>query len=394
MNRQMSLVLVLLSSIAACKGKGQDPQPGGAGPSSGSAAVGAGSAAVVPAPTPAVAWDPELKKLTDDFAACKEKNTNCEAYARLETLMEAVTDEAKKKANFDSMMACVDAGPAERVEACAYAAWAFSGWSYEAPKDPSYGKRLLAALRKLPTDDTTYAGSSVGQFLASWLKTGDAGLRSDLVKAIADRKLEKRGRHELLRLCGDECLAHKELFDVVIAVARDATEDAEARKQAMGVLWRVTDATNKKAVESLYVATMGNASEPPHLAMAAMQNLAYLASIDGYPKVIEAITAHAKDPNWVYYGGAALVTYLRAADLAIDHKVGTDVLVAVTADNSIEGSYRTSAIRALGYANDKRAAGALAKLAKDEDRGVAKAATDALAERKKREDSAKVAAGK
>ncbi len=382
-----TLALVLISCLMACKGKAKDAEPG---PSSGSATASGGSAAIKTDPTTAVSWDPELKKLTDDFAACKEKNTNCEAYAKLETFMEApANDDAKKKSNFDSMMACVDAGPTERVAACAYAAWAFSGYSYEAPKDPSYGRRLLAALRALPTDEESYAGGSVGQFLASWLKTSDDALRADLAKAMADRKLEKRGRSELLRLCGDECLARKELFDVVYAVAQDATEDAEARKMALGALWRVTDATNRKAVETLYIATMGSATESPQLVMAAMQDLAYMASVDGYPTVTAAIHAHAKEQDWVYYGGSALTTYFQAADLAIDHKLGVDVLVAVTADDTISGSYRTSAVRALSYANDKRADGALGKLAKSKEADVAKAATDGLAERKKRAAEAK-----
>lgn len=390
------LLCVLLSGLAVVTGCGakKDKDKVGDKPSAGSAnepAATPGSAAAAPTapkdkPAPA-AGDPERAKLTDAFAACKEKNTNCAAYAPLETYLKAAKDDKLKKANFDAMMDCVDAGPAGRIEACAYAAWAFTGYAYEAPKDAAYGRRLLASLKTLKTDEESYAGSSVGQFLASWLTTKDASLRGELAVALANKKLETRGRGELFRLCNAECVDSPELFGSVLATAQEATEGEAMRIAAMGALSWSKDDMHRRVIEQYFIATLADAGTPPKIATAALKNLADLGSIDGYPKAIEAIKAHQKDEAWVSAGATALASYFRKP-LAIDHKTGVDVALAILADDKVSAWNRRYYLQALAHANDKRVDGALAKAAKDKDASVAKAASDAIAVRKKAAEAA------
>lgn len=390
MDKRILLIATVLT-VTSCGKKDKDnPAPAKDPTVASGIATGSGTAEPAKPPSPPVGpSDPELKKLTDAFAACKDKNTTCAAYAPLEAYMKSSgTDDKKKKANFDAMMACVDAGPVDRIHACAAAASWFSGYSYEAPKDAGYGRRLLAALRTMKTDEPSYAGSKVGEFLARWLDTEDAAFRGDLAAAMVDKKLEKRGRSELFRMCEAKCVGHKELFGSALATAQDATEAEEMRIGAMGSLTWVRDEANKKQVEQFFLAKLGDAATAPKIAMAAVSDLAQIESVDGYPKVIEVMAAHAKDQDWVPTTGLALNTYFRKP-LAIDHKAGVDVALATIKDDKVTGWYKAYAIQPLGYANDKRVDAVLAKLATDKDGNVAKAAQEAAGIRKQAAELAK-----
>ena len=332
------------------------------------------------ADTKSVNWDPDLKKEVDAFAACEQKNTNCPAYATLEKfLKDAAKDEKKKVANFDALMSCVDTGSVEEVHACSYAAWAFSGYAYEAPKKAEYGKRLLAAAKKLKVDEPSYVGYSVGQFLASWLT--HAELKGELAQAMVNGSIETRARAELIRLCGTDCSKEDAYFASLKKVLENESEKEELRTNAITTLSRVVGADRKMEVEGLFLKNLSHSSDK--IGRSAMQALGTMGSVESFSEFLKFSETKKADQVWTYQIGSTLVGYFQRSDLAIDHKKAIAFASGIASDTSIPAFHRASVIRSLGYTKDPSSAKILKKLAGDKDKDIAKAANEAIAKQAK-----------
>lgn len=231
--------------------------------------------------------DPKLDTLITNLAACKEQNTNCEAYNKASEGIQAMAKDTSNKFLVDDLFnAIAQSTSGSRSAACAHAInfWVGSSEHY---KNAAYGKIVLDALKKEKFDEKSYAGSTLGQLLSGWLVTDDETLLKDIHAAIKDKNTEKRGRMELIRLSGKDSFAKKGFTELLISIAKDATETEEIRKSCLDVLWRVSDLKQIQLVEDMYLEFLTDKS--PVLLGAALEGLGYMKSVKAYDKVLETI---------------------------------------------------------------------------------------------------------
>ena len=263
-----------------------------------------------------------------------------------------------------------------RSAACAHAInfWVGSSEHY---KNAAYGKIVLDALKKEKFDEKSYAGSTLGQLLSGWLVTDDETLLKDIHAAIKDKNTEKRGRMELIRLSGKDSFAKKGFTELLISIAKDATETEEIRKSCLDVLWRVSDLKQIQLVEDMYLEFLTDKS--PVLLGAALEGLGYMKSVKAYDKVLETIEKLGADEAYCSSTSRALTNFIiYDAKEGIDTKKAFVIAVKMANNTALKPSYRSYYIYTIETFGGKEGQAVLAKLSTSKDKEIADPAKQAL----------------
>lgn len=322
------------------------------------------------------AMDPKLDSLITNMANCKEQNSNCEGYNKASEGIQAMAKDTANKFLVDDLFNAIaqsTSGP--RSAACAHAInfWVGSSEHY---KNAAYGRIILDALKKEKFDEKSYVGSSLGQLLSGWLVTDDEALLKDIHAVIKDKNTEKRGRIELIRLSGKESLAKKGLTDILIAIAKDATENEDVRKACLGVLWRSAEAAEYQKVEDMYIGFLSN--ESPVLLGYSLEGLGYMKSLKAYDKVLETVEKFGADETYCSYTSRALTNYIIFEPKeGIDAKKAFALAVKMVNNNTLKPSYRSYYIYTIETFGGKEGQATLAKLATSKDKEIADPAKQA-----------------
>lgn len=321
--------------------------------------------------------DSKLDTLITNMAACEQQNTNCEACNKANEGIQAMAKDTNMKFLVDDLfngIAQSASGP--RRAACAHAInfWVGNSDYYE---NKFYGKIVLDALKKEIYDQKSYTGSTLGQLLAGWLVTEDEALLSEIHAAISDKNTEKRGRMELIRLSGEKSFAKKGYLDLLIKLAKDTTEAEELRKQTLGVLWRVKDASHIQKVEDLYIGFLTNSSAA--LVGAALEGLGYMKSVKGFGKVLETVEKFGADENYYFATARSLSNYISGETKeGIDNNKAFALAVKMANNTKLKASYRCSYIYAIENFGGIKAQDALAKLSASPEKDIADPAKQGL----------------
>ncbi len=321
--------------------------------------------------------DPKLDSLITNMANCKEQNSNCEGYNKASEEIQAMAkDTANKFLVEDLFNAIAQATSGPRSAACAHAINFWTG-SSEHYKNAAYGRIVLDALKKEKYDEKSYVGSSLGQLLSGWLVSDDEALLKDIHAAIKDKNTEKRGRTELIRLSGKDSFAKKGLTDILIAIAKDATENEDVRRACLSVLWRSVEPAEYQKVEDMYIELLAN--ESPILLGSALEGLGYMKSVKGYDKVLEIVEKLGANESYCSYTSRALTNYLMyEAKEGVDAKKAFTLAVKMANNNTLKPYYRTYYVYSIETFGGKEGQAALAKLSTNKDKEVAEPAQKAL----------------
>lgn len=320
--------------------------------------------------------DPKLDSLITNLAACKEQNTNCDAYTKANEGIEAMAkDTANKFLVEDLFNGIAQSTSGARSAACAHAInfWVGNSDHY---KNAKYGKIVLDALKKEKFDEASYVGSTLGQLLSGWLVTDDEALLKDIHAAIKDQTTEKRGRMELIRLTSKESLAKKGLFDILHGICKDTKESEELRVACLRVLWRAEDPTQVKKVEDLYVEFLENASAK--LVGASLEGLSYMKSVKGFDLALKVIEKQGTNPDYCSSASSTLNRYISDKKEGVDTKKAFVLAVKMANDKSLKSFYRSYYFNAIESYGGSEAKALLTKLSKDADKDIANPAKDAL----------------
>lgn len=321
--------------------------------------------------------DSKLDSLITDLAACKEQNTNCEAYNKASEGIQAMAKDTSNKFLVDDLFnAIAKSDNGARSAACAHAInfWVGSSDHY---KNAAYGRIILDALKKEKFDQKSYVGSTLGQLLSGWLVTDDEKLLTDIHATIKDKNTEKRGRMELIRLTSKNSFAKKGLTDLLITISKDATENEEIRKACLNVLWRAEEPSQYLKVEDLYLEFLSH--ESPVLLGSALEGLGYMKSVEGYNKVLETVEKFGANEAYCFATSRALTNYI-----SYDKKEGIDpkkaFLLAIKMVNTttLKPSYRNNYIYTIETFGGKEGIAVLTKLSTSKEKDIADPAKLAL----------------
>jgi len=320
--------------------------------------------------------DPKLDSLITNLAACKEQNTNREAYKKANEGIEAMAKDTSNKFLVEDLFnGIAQSTSGARSAACAHAInfWVGNSDHY---KNAKYGKIVLDALKKEKFDETSYVGSTLGQLLSGWLITDDETLLKEIHAAIKDQATEKRGRMELIRLSGKESLAKKGLFDILFGITKDNKEAEEVRVACLRVLWRAEDPSQVKKVEDLYVEFLENSSAK--LVGASLEGLSYMKSVKGYDLALKTIEKNGANPDYCSSASSTLNRYISDKKEGVDTKKAFVLAVKMATDKSLKAFYRSYYIYSIESFGGNEAKLVLTKLSKDADKDIANPATEAL----------------
>lgn len=320
--------------------------------------------------------DPKLDSLITNLAACKEQNTNCEAYLKASEAIPAMAKDTANKFLVDDLFnGIAQSVSGARSAACAHAINFWTG-SSDHYKNAKYGKIVLDALKKEKFDEASYVGSALGQLLSGWLVTDDEALLKEIHAAIKDPNTEKRGRMELIRLSGKESLAKKGLFDILYAISKDTKEAEEVRIGCLRVLWRAEGSAQTQKTEELYLELLENAS--PKLVGASLEGLGYMKSVKGFDAALKTIEKKGANPDFCSSASGALTRYISDKKEGIDTKKAFILAVKLANDKSIKAFHRSYYIYPVEAFGGNEAKLVLTKLSKDADKDIANPAKDAL----------------
>lgn len=320
--------------------------------------------------------DPKLDSLITNLAACKEQNTNCEAY---KNRMKAQKQWRRiPQINFlvdDLFNGIAQSTSGARSAACAHAINFWVGKS-DHYKNAKYGKIVLDALKKEKFDEVSYVGSTLGQLLSGWLVTDDEPLLKEIHAVIKDQATEKRGRMELIRLSGKESLAKKGLFDILYSISKDNKEAEEVRIACLRVLWRAEDPTQVKKVEDLYVEFLENLSAK--IVGASLEGLSYMKSVKGYDLALKTIEKNGANPDYCSSASSTLNRYISDKKKGVDTKKAFALAVKMATDKSLKAFHRSYYIYSIESFGGNEGKLILTKLSKDPEKDIANPATEAL----------------
>jgi len=320
--------------------------------------------------------DPKLDSLITNLAACKEQNTNCEAYTKAKEGIEAMAKDTTQKFLVEDLFnGIAQSTSGARSAACAHAInfWVGNSDHY---KNAKYGKIVLDALKKEKFDEASYVGSSLGQLLSGWLVTDDESLLKEIHAAIKDQTTEKRGRAELIRLSGKESLAKKGLFDILFEISKNTKESEDVRVACLRAIWRAEGSTLVQKTEDLYIEFLENTSVK--IAGASLEGLAYLKSLKGYELALKFIEKKGANPDYCSAASNTLNRYISDKKEGIDTKKAFILAVKMATEKSLKASYRSYYIYSIESFGGNEAKLALTKIAKDTDKDIAKPAKEAL----------------
>lgn len=320
--------------------------------------------------------DPKLDTLITNLAACKEQNTNCEAYNKASEGIQAMAKDTSNKFLVDDLFNAISQSTnSARTAACAHAIDFWMGNS-DHYKNPTYGRIILDALKKEKFDEKSYVGSTLGQLLSGWLVTDDEKLLTDIHATIKDKNTEKRGRMELIRLASKSSFAKKGLTNLLITMSKDASESEEIKKACLSILWRAEEPSQYLKVEDLYLEFLTN--ESPVLLGAALEGLGYMKSVKGYDKVLATVEKFGANEAYCSATSRALTNYI-----SYDKKEGIDtkkaflIAVKMVNDKTLKPSYRSYYIYTIETFGGETGIATLGVLSKSKDKEIAEPAKKA-----------------
>jgi len=321
--------------------------------------------------------DPKLDSLITNMAACKEQNTNCEAYIKADEGINAMSKDTSYKFLTDDLFnGIAQSTSGARSAACAHAInfWVGNSDHY---KNAAYGRIVLDALKKEKYDESSYVGSTLGQLLSGWLVTDNDTLLKDIHAAIKDPNTEKRGRKEMIRLANKESFAKGGLLDLLVGIASDKNEAEEIRLSCLNILWRAEEPSQYAKVEDLYLGYLADAS--PAMVGASLEGLGYMKSVKGYAKVLEMVGKLGAKEDYSSAAARSLTNYMSYEPKeGIDKKKAFDLAVKLANNTSLKASYRSSYIYSIEAFGGNDAKAALTKLAANSDKAIADPANQAL----------------
>lgn len=314
----------------------------------------------------------ELDALITDLAACEQQNTNCEAYTKASEGVEKLcSDETKRNEIIADLFYVIQMGPSARSQAAAHAVNFWVGTS-DFFSNAEYGRIVLDALKNEKYEQDNYTGSQLGQLLSGWLVTDDKELLTDLVAALKDQSLEMRGRSELIRLSSASSFANGGVFNAILTIAKDTKEDEAIREQALNVLWRAEDATQKQRVRSLYESNLSNPALK--IAGSSLTGLGYMKSLESYALAEETIRANKDDKYWYSYGSRCLGDMVQYGAESIDLNAVFALTKEMLENKTVEAYYRSYYIGTLAKIKTPQAKSLLKQLMNSREKEIAEEA--------------------
>ncbi len=281
----------------------------------------------------------ELEKQIDALAACEQQNTNCEAYTKTsEYIQVECKDEKKREAIITDLFTLIEKGPSKKTQAAAHAVnfWTMSS---DFRKNPEYGTIVLNALKKEKDEEGNYAGSQLGQLLASWYTTEDKKLFTSILNTVKSGNTELRGRLELIRLCPSEALANSDLFHAFATMINNSEEKLEVRVQCLNIIWRVENEDMKASARTTYETFI--ADSEIQIAGSSMLGLGYLKSFASYELIEKTLLEKKDDQNWCYYGSYCLSELVRSVPDSLDLNKVLALTKTLITNKNVTAYYRS-----------------------------------------------------
>jgi hypothetical protein len=312
-----------------------------------------------------------LDTLITNLAACEQQNTNCAAYSKAsEGIQSLCSEESKRNEIVADLFYIIQTGPSKRTQAAAHAV---NFWTKTSnfKDNAEYGNAVLDALKKEKFDQNSYTGSQLGQLLSKWFGTSDEKLLSAIVSAMKDKSVELRGRSELVRLSSYDDYSNKVVFDGLVEIIKNESEEESVREQALGVIWRAKDENMKKMVRTLFEDYINNANVK--LAGPSLLGLSYMKSYESYNAMAKAIRSNNKDKNWYYYGSMALGNFVDSGSDSINKTAVFELIKEMLNNKEVEASYRTYYVSPLSKINNPASKALLNQLRNSNEKEIADA---------------------
>jgi hypothetical protein len=321
--------------------------------------------------------DAKLDTLITNLAACKEQNTNCDAYLNASNVISLMAKDSSVKNLIDDLFnGIAQSTSSSRSAACAHAInfWT-NNWDYY--KNPAYGRIVLDALKKEKYDENSYVGSTLGQLLSGWLVSNDTALLNDIYVVVKDVNTEKRGRMEIIRLAGKESFAKPGLLDILVDLANNQNELEEVRVTCLNVLWRTEESAQYQKIENMYLALLTSSSTA--IVGASLDGLGYMRSAIAYSKVLETIEKYGANEDYCSVSGRSLKSYISYEPKeGIDSKKAFKLAVKMANNKTLKAYSRSNYIYAIEAFGGNEGKSALTKLSAGSEIEIADPAKQAL----------------